>query len=493
MAGQKGSGKQGRGPNSGFGLGKKPRPVRRDGPVFVHDGSAKLQAPRPAERVVQKTNKRLGEFVIDRFSHDGRGVSQLDGKLVFIEGALPGETVSARWVSEHSRFIEARVDEVIQPSQDRVTPFCPHYHQCGGCQLQHVEPVAQVSQKQQAVLDQLLHWGKVTPDNVLTPVTSVDKGYRSRARLGVWIESDGRLSLGFRAKNSKKITSISECRVLDERLNGLLVPLQSTLQRLSWKHIVTHIECIATQTTLGLIVRHTKAVSIKDREQLRDFSQQSGAIIWFAGNQPGLTDMAGEEVDPRLFYQLDGLDIGFHPQDFTQINRAINQQMWDRVATLLAPQPNERILDLFCGVGNFTLPLAQRCRAVVGIEGVDVMVARGRENAERLGITNATFEMADLTTLSEHRLKMLVEDGVNAVLLDPPRDGAKEIVTSLVNWVKKGVIAPSRVVYVSCNPATLARDAALFTEVGYALSHVGVLDMFPHTAHVESIALFERN
>lgn len=487
----KGGSVKGSGPKKGGSmLGKKPRPKKADGSVYVRDDAPRRNQPRAAEKVLPQFNKRLGEFTIDRLSHDGRGVTDLDGKTVFIAGALVHETVSARLVEEHARFIDARVDQVISTSPERVAPPCVHYAQCGGCQLQHMQPAHQLLMKQDSLLQQLKRWGGVEPKRLLPPITLGDTGYRSRARLGVWYEDDGSVSLGFRQHYSNEITQIDQCLVLAPELNKLLAPLRGWLTELRAAKAVTHIELVKGQSDVAMVVRHTKKLTAADLSALAQLAANQGAKVWLEPNgNLGLTDLQGQVCDPRLSYEVAGLDLGYHPQDFTQVNPQVNQQMVAQALDLLALKPNDRALDLFCGIGNFTLPMARQCAEVVGIEAVESMVLRGRENAARLQIDNAQFIAANLTDMTHTQLQRL-GGNINALLLDPPRDGAKDIIATIQRWVAGKQLSPKRIVYVSCNPATLARDSALLAEAGYQLDAVGVLDMFPHTSHVESMALF---
>ena len=487
---------KGSGPKKGASLlGKKPRPKKADGKVYVRDDAPCRNQPRAAEKVLPQFNKRLGEFTIDRLSHDGRGVADLDGKTMFIAGALVNEKVTARLVEEHARFIDARVDQIITPSPERVTPPCQHYADCGGCQLQHMPPAQQLLMKQDSLLQQLKRWGGVEPKRVLAPITLSDTGYRSRARLGVWYEEDGSVSLGFRQHYSNEITQVDECLVLTPALNQLLAPLRSWLTTLRAAKAVTHIELVKGQPddspgSSAIIVRHIKKLAEADLNSLSQLAEQQQVHVWLEPNgNIGLTDIQGNSCDPRLYYEVAGLRLAYHPQDFTQVNPPVNQQMVAQALALLALQPDDRALDLFCGIGNFTLPMARQCAEVVGIEAVESMVLRGRENAETLGIGNATFIAANLADMTHTQLQRL-GGNINALLLDPPRDGAKDIIASIQRWVRGKQLSPKRIVYVSCNPATLARDSALLADVGYQLDAVGVLDMFPHTSHVESMALF---
>ncbi|HWV16859.1 MAG TPA: 23S rRNA (uracil(1939)-C(5))-methyltransferase RlmD [Cellvibrio sp.] len=475
------------GNRGGTPLGKKPRPKKAEGEfAFAKDDAPRRDKPRAPEKKISQFNMRLGEFSIDRMSHDGRGISQWKDKTLFIDGALAGERVTARLLEEHSRYAEARADEVIAASPYRQPPPCAHYALCGGCQLQHLDPEQQLLMKQDAVLEQLERWGGVIPRQVVTPIHSASEGYRTRARLGVWYEDDGEVTLGFRQRQSNKLVQIDQCLVLAADLNRLLAPLKTWLTGLRSARAVTHIELIAAHPGATLVLRHTKPLDAADLAALESLAQSLDFTVWLQGAEgASLKDFTGKLVDPRLVYQLQGpgLELGFHPQDFTQVNPQVNNKMVAQAIEWLALQGDERVLDLFCGIGNFTLPLAQRCAEVFGIEAVDSMVERGRENAARANIANVSFLAADLGKTSENRLYQTCGE-IDAVLLDPPRDGAKEIISKLPQ------LSPRRIVYVSCNPATLARDAKVLAEAGYQLDSLGVMDMFPHTAHIESMALF---
>lgn len=476
-------------------LGAKPRPQSKQGkqdkaasaPAFDFSDQPKLSAPRgKAQDPSQRPEQRLGEFTIDRLSHDGRGLSQWQGKTLFIEGALAGERVSARFVREQGRLVEARVDHVLEVAPERQAPPCPHYAQCGGCQWQHMTPEAQLAAKEKIVFEQLQRWAGLVPERRLPPVTSSSQGYRSCARMGVWYEKDGSVTLGFRQRQSKQLVQIEQCLVLSERLNQLLAPLHTWLIRDHSARAITHVELLDSDAGAALVLRHTKTPGERDLHGLRQLAREQDCAIWLDDGQQ-LYDLEGQVCDPRLGYQLaeQGLSLNYHPGDFIQVNPRVNQAMVTQALALLDLQPHEQVLDLFCGIGNFTLPLAKACAQVIGVEAVESMVERGRENAALAGLTNARFMAADLTKLSAYQLEQRC-GRIDAVLLDPPRDGAKELVSHMAQ------LAPSRVLYVSCNPATLARDAKILAEQGYQLDAAGVLDMFPHTQHVESMALFRR-
>lgn len=474
-------------------FGKKPRPNKSgEESIFIRDDSPRRNQPRQAEPLSPQINKRLGEMVIDRQGHDGRGVAHYEGKTVFVSGALAGERVSARLVAEHSRFIEARADQILEAAPERAQPPCPHYADCGGCQLQHMQPDQQLAMKQKIVLEQLHRWGGVVPKRILPPISVGNTGYRSRARLGVWYEPDGQVTLGFRQQNSKTLTDIQTCLVLVPELDRLISPLREWLGGLQTNKAVTHIELINTSDASAVVLRHTRSLSETDKTGLSQFAQVSGCKVWLepSGNI-GLTDIQGQPVDPRLTYRLQqqSIELGFHPQDFTQVNHRINELMVAQALDLMTLSATDQVVDFFCGIGNFTLPIARQVAKVTGVEAVDAMVERGRENADRMAIKNVRFVKADLSNLNHTQMLQLCREA-NVVLMDPPRDGAKELVAQLKEWRQKGQLNAQRIVYVSCNPATLARDAGVLVEAGYHLETLGVLDMFPHTSHVESMALF---
>jgi 23S rRNA (uracil1939-C5)-methyltransferase len=473
-------------------LGQKPRSTRavEQKPAdklfaFEAENNPRLNKPRTEKLVQPMNDMRLGEFTIDRMSHDGRGIAQWNGKTLFVDGALPGERISARLVRDHARYAEGRLDKLLEVAPERVQPICVHYAECGGCQLQHLEPRQQINFKQAAVLQQLEVWGGVKPKHILPPIQSATQGYRRCARLGIDY-TNGDVTLGFRKNNSRQLVQIAECSVLVQDLNRLLAPLKTWLTELHAAEAVTHLELIQTEQQTAVVLRHVQPLDSADLNALASLAKALGISVWLKGGEsPQLQDLNGQDVDPRLSYALADMQLDFHPLDFIQVNPDVNSQMVAQALHLLALKGNERVLDLFCGIGNFTLPLARKCAEVIGIEAVESMVQRGRENASKLGVNNVQFMAANLSNMSEHRLGQTCGK-IDAVLLDPPRDGAKEIVAKLPQ------LSPKRIVYVSCNPATLARDAKVLVAAGYQLDSVGVLDMFPHTAHVESMALFVR-
>jgi 23S rRNA (uracil1939-C5)-methyltransferase len=424
---------------------------------------------------------------VDSLAHDGRGVARVNAKTVFIDGALSGEDVSFTYTATHRNYDEGAVDEVLTASPHRVTPRCPHYGICGGCSFQHLAPEQQILAKQKVLLDDLRHIGKVTPGEVLPPLTGPHWGYRRKARLGVrWVAKKDKLLVGFREKRSNFLADLSRCETLHPSVGERIEELGSLLGSLETYDQVPQIEVAVDDVQTALVIRHLVPLSEADRARLRDYAQANDLRLYL---QPGGPDTIAplwpETIE--LGYALPAFDVNFRfaPGDFTQVNTDINRAMVERALGLLDLQPEDRVLDLFCGLGNFTLPIARRATAVVGVEGSIDLVKRARENAERNGIDNATFHAADLAADLSHAPWW--QGGFDKVLLDPPRSGAQETLAHLAK-LKVG-----RIVYVSCNPATLARDAGILVkEYGYVLEQAGVMDMFPHTAHVESIALFTR-
>ena len=419
-------------------------------------------------------------------SHDGRGIARLNGKTLFIEDALPGEEVTFRVLRRRKDYDEAEVREVVRASPTRVTPRCGHYGTCGGCVLQHMEPDAQLAAKQQTLLDNLQRIGGVQPRELLPPLKGPFWGYRRRARLAAHRSPSGRVFVGFTERHPHRVTDLHSCDVLDPSLAALLEPLSTLFSGLSIADRIPQIEAVVGESMVVLSLRVLTAPSAQDREALGTFERQHGLRFYL---QPGRSDSA-QPLDgqtPDLHYRLpeSGVVIGFLPTDFIQINGEVNRRLVELALAELDTQPGDRALDLFCGLGNFTLPLARCAASVTGVEGEAGLVVRARGNAERNRIGNALFHQADL--FAEQQQGAWAGEKYQRVLLDPPRAGAREIIAQFPRFKAE------RVVYVSCHPATLARDAKLLVEEqGYALLKAGVLDMFPHTAHVESIAVFGR-
>lgn len=427
------------------------------------------------------------DITIDSLAHDGRGVGRINGKAVFVEGALLGEKVVMQYTQCHGKYDEGRAMEVLQASSERVEPLCSAAAICGGCSLQHMHSDAQIAMKHKILQDQLAHFGDLKPKEWLAPMTGPTFGYRRKARLGAkYVEKKGRALVGFREKSSAFLAEIDQCHVLVPEVGLALPAFRTLIESLQERLQIPQIEVAQGDDATALVVRHMKPLPPADVEKLVQFCQQRQFHLYL---QPGGPDSIHkvwpEDNDLRLHYKLDefGLTLQFHPIDFTQVNPQINQKMVHQAIEFLDPQPNERILDLFCGLGNFTLPLATRAAHVVGVEGDEAMVVRGQENAAANNLSNVEFYGADLTKAFEGQ--PWAHGGFDKILIDPPRSGALEIVSKMT------VFKPKRIVYVSCNPATLARDAGELKKQGYRLLKAGVMDMFPHTTHVESIAVFE--
>jgi 23S rRNA (uracil1939-C5)-methyltransferase len=414
---------------------------------------------------------------ITALSHDGRGIARLAGKAMFIEDALPGESVRFRIYKRHREYDEAQTTEVLQASPQRVEPRCRHFGVCGGCALQHLAPEAQVTAKQQTLLDNLERIGGLKPKQVAVPLLGPVWGYRRRARLSAYRDPSGKVLVGFTERHRHRVTDILHCDVLDPKVGGLMDKLSELLSGLSIPDKIPQLEVAVGDDATVLVMRVMASPNDADRRQLEAFGQQHGMRIILQGEGP----------PPELHYRLPetGIDIAFQPADFIQVNGEMNRRLVELAMGALDPQADEDVLDLFSGLGNFTLPLARRCKSVVGVESEAGLVMRARQNAVSNGITNATFESANLFDEKQHG--HWAKRKYSRILLDPPRAGAREIIALFPHF------AARRIVYVSCHPATLARDAKLLAEQGWRLSQAGVLDMFPHTAHVESMAVFDRS
>lgn len=424
---------------------------------------------------------------IESLSHDGRGVSHVGGKAVFIPGTLPGEEVLFTYTRQTRRYDEGQVQEIRVASADRVAPRCPHFGVCGGCSLQHLSPGAQIQAKQQTLLDALKHIGKVAPETLLPPLTAEPWGYRRKARLGVkYVAKKGRVLVGFRERGTSLLSDLSRCEVLHPKVGELITPLGELIAGLSIKEQVPQIEVAMGDEDCVLVFRAMASPSEQDRDRLLAFGEQHGVAIYLQeGGMDTVRPLGTQAVELSYALPAFDLDIRFLPTDFTQVNRDINRLMVERALEMLAPQADERILELFCGLGNFTLPLARQAAEVVGVEGDAGLVRRARENATANGISNVRYYTANLYgPLDQEPWRQGI---YTKALLDPPRTGALEVLELLPR------LGVKRILYISCYPGTLARDAGeLVNKHGYKLKAAGVMDMFPHTAHVESIALFER-
>jgi len=434
----------------------------------------------------QKLPQDPVEVEIESLSHDGRGIARIEGKTVFVDGALAGETVKFLYIKKHSKYDEAKTIEVVaNASVDRVEAKCQHFGLCGGCSLMHMDPAAQLALKQKTLSEHLTHFGKLAPQTWLPPLTGPLFGYRRKARLGVkHVPKKERVLVGFREKGTPYLAVLEQCEVLDQRVGLRLAELGKMIAKLEAHSRIAQIEVAMDDEHVALIFRNLDPLSEQDQQALIAYGQENNLWIYLQSGGPDTVTPIWPE-NPQLSYAPEqGLTLEFEPNDFTQVNAEINQKMIPYAMSLLDVNKDDRILDLFCGLGNFSLPLARKVSEVVGVEGDEALVHHARENAQNNHLTNALFEQADLTQ-TELKDYPWAKAGFNKILLDPPRSGAFEVLHQLA------ALGVERLVYVSCNPATLARDAGeLVNNHGYTLVSTGVMDMFPHTKHVESIALF---
>ena len=425
------------------------------------------------------------ETQIESLSHDGRGVARIEGKTVFIDGALGGETVRFRYSKQHSKYDEGRVVEVLNAAPDRVEAKCDHYGVCGGCSLMHMAPEAQLVLKQKTLMEQMSHFGHIEPAEWIEPMTGPLWGYRRKARLGVkHVPKKERVLVGFREKGTPYLALLDKCEVLDPRVGTRLAELGSMIATLAAYNRIAQVEVAMDDKNTALVFRNLEPLSESDQKILIAYGQKNDLWIYLQSGGPD-TITPIWPTSPQLSYAPErGLTLMFEPSDFTQVNATINQNMIQRTMGLLEVCAKDRVLDLFCGLGNFSLPLAKRVNEVVGVEGDAALVKHAQNNAKVNQLDNATFEQADLTKTALKDYSW-ASGGFNKILLDPPRSGAFEVLSQLAD------LGAERIVYVSCNPATLARDAGeLVHKHGYTLVSAGIMDMFPHTSHVESIALF---
>lgn len=425
---------------------------------------------------------------IESLDHEARGIARHEGKVVFVQDALPGETVKVRFTRRKPQFDQAVTEVVLKPGASRTTPRCPHFGVCGGCNMQHADPVSQIAFKQRILEDCLQRIGNVTPEVLLPVIQGPAWGYRHRARLSVRhvVKKDSVL-VGFHERSSSFVADMNQCHTLPPKMGFLIQPLRALMMALSIRDRMPQIEMAVGDDVTVLVLRILEAPSVEDCQQLRDFADQHGVQFWFQSKGPDTAIPFYPLEAPALNYRLEefGITMPFGPTEFTQVNPGINQMLVGRAVRLLDPKPGERVGDFFSGLGNFTLPLARSGATVVGVEGSAALVKRAAQNAAFNGLeANTEFLVANLFEATEDSLKAL--GPLDKVLIDPPRDGAVELVKSI------HALSPKRIVYVSCNPSTLARDAQILVhQQGYRLVSAGVANMFPHTAHVESIALFE--
>jgi 23S rRNA (uracil1939-C5)-methyltransferase len=426
---------------------------------------------------------------IESLDQEGRGVAHFDGKVIFIEGALTGEVVSYSSYRKKPAFEQAQVVKIFKTSSMRVQPKCKHFGVCGGCSMQHLDARAQVAVKQRILEDGLRHIGKVKPETILPAIYGEAWGYRERARISVkYVIKKSKMLVGFHEKRSSYVADMQSCEILAPKIAKLLPLLAELISGLSIRDKLPQIEVAVGEQVDALVLRVMDVPSPADEDALRAFADAHHIQFWLQTKGPESIVPFHPLDAPELSYSLPEFNVTmpFAPSEFTQVNSALNRVMISRALRLLDPQPNERIADLFCGLGNFTLPIARSGAQVLGIEGSDALVKRAQQNAVSNGLQgNTEFMAMNLFEMTEERFAKLGR--FDKLLIDPPRDGAFELVKSL-----GGDNAPKRIVYVSCNPATLARDAAELVQRGYVLKSAGVMNMFPHTSHVESIAVFER-
>lgn len=430
-------------------------------------------------------------LTIESLDLEARGVARRDGKVVFVAGALPGEQVLATINRRKPSFDTATTQQVIRASSQRVQPLCPSFGICGGCAMQHLEPSAQVAIKQRVLEDGLAHIGKVRPQRILPPLHGPAWGYRYRARLSVRVvRKKGGVLVGFREKRGSYVVDMTQCPVLPPHISQMLVPLRQLIGSLSCAERIPQIEVAVGDTVTALLLRHMEPLASQDITLLRQFADQHNVSWWLQPKGPDTVHLLDAADEGRLAYSLPefGLRMAYKPTDFTQVNHAINRSLISRALSLLGVQPGERVADLFCGLGNFTLPLATVASHVTGVEGSELLTQRAQESARQHGLDERTdFSTLNLFEVDAQWLRGL--GYFDRMLIDPPRDGAEAVCRALVDLAPAE--RPKRIVYVSCNPATLARDAGILVhEGGFILESAGAINMFPHTGHVESIAVF---
>lgn len=459
-----------------------------------------------ARRRRKKLPEGLFEAEIESLSHDGRGIAHIDGKVIFIEAALPKEKVKFKYQFQRKQFDEGMAVEISNDSPDRVKPICKHADICGGCSLQHMSTSKQLDMKQGVLVEQFKHIAETDIPEILPPLLSQNSAYRRKARLAVkYVTKKSKVLVGFREKRNSFVADIESCEVLHESVGQRLEEISDLIESLQARSTIPQIEFARGDDRSALIFRHLEPLSEVDCSLIKKFCLDYEFDMYLQSGGPStvtkielsevhseLTDsVEGNMSKNRLYFSLPKYDItfAFHPNDFVQVNASLNEKMIDRVMSEMALDASDKVLDLFCGLGNFSLPLASQCGSLVGVEGSEEMVVRATENALSNNVSNCTFFTLDLTQdladLKQDSASWLNQD-FDKLLIDPPRSGALEIVEKIELFSVK------KIVYVSCNPATLARDAKVLLDKGYKLKSAGIMDMFPHTNHVESIAVFEK-
>ncbi|OGT31126.1 MAG: hypothetical protein A3E87_04390 [Gammaproteobacteria bacterium RIFCSPHIGHO2_12_FULL_35_23] len=439
-----------------------------------------------------KSKLPQGTFIaqIHGLSHDGRGIATVNNKTTFIPYTLIGEEAEFEYTYHKSSFAEGKAIKILSPAPERLSPFCEYFTVCGGCSLQHMSHTAQMAHKQSTLLEQLKHFGNVKANTVMSPVVGLQQGYRNKARLGVRnVPKKGLPLVGFRERQKSFITEIEHCAILNPTVGKIIKPLRELISTLSIPFDIAQLEVAVGDDKTALIFRHLKPLSQADNNLLKAFSETHHLTIYLQPKGLDSIHLLGSPTEcPLLSYRIPyyQLELLFHPSDFTQINMSINLQLIDLVNELLATNEQDLILDLFCGLGNFTLPMATLAKQVVGVEGNTKAVERATLNAQHNQLNNVSFYTCDLSQPLDQKPWAALP--YNKLLLDPARSGALEIVQSFEKFA-----TITHIVYVSCNPATLARDLnVLVNQQGFVLEKIGILDMFPHTSHVESIALLKR-
>ncbi len=427
--------------------------------------------------------------VIESLDHEGRGVAHVEGKAIFIEGALPGEVVEYSVYRKRPSYEQAQVSRVLRPSAQRVPPKCTYFGMCGGCSMQHLDPLAQAAAKQRVLEDAFSHIAKVTPEVLYPAIYGPAWGYRYRARISVKnVPKKGGILVGFHERKSSYVADMLSCEVLPPYISALLPKLRVLIAGLSIPERIPQIEIAVGESATVLVFRHLEPLSITDQQALSAFADTHDLEVWLQAKGPDSVVRLHPASAPGLHYSLPEFDLNldFRPTDFTQVNVHINRILIRRAMQLLQPKAGERIADLFCGLGNFSLPIARSGAHVVGVEGSKQLVERARQNAAKNGLAGISeFHVANLFEATADSLAAL--GPLDKMLIDPPREGAVAVVKAISDAQR-----PARIVYVSCNPSTLARDAAILVhEKGYRLCGAGIANMFPQTSHVESIALFE--
>ena len=437
----------------------------------------------------KRRNHEPETALIESITHDGRGIAAVDGKKVFIAGALAGESVQFIRRKTRRNYDEAELLEVLQASDERIEAKCAAFGTCGGCSLQHISMQQQRSIKFQTLKDNLQRIGQVEPDRWLEPITGADWNYRRRGRLGVKeVSAKGRVLVGFREKLAPYITDMHRCEILDGPVGGLIDALSELIGKLSVSARLPQIEIAVAENDVALVFRILDPINANDEALFCEFAVAHDLRVYLQpGGLDSVTLLHPPDRNEPLFYSLPEFDvrIAFDPVGFVQINAEVNRSMVSAAVELLQVTEDDKVLDLYCGIGNFSLPLARRAGTVLGVEGDAMLVAAATDNAGRNDLQNASFRLADLDKISGN--EAWIKEGWDRVLLDPARSGAAEVVKHMP------ALGAQRIVYVSCHPGTLARDAGvLVNEHGYHLEAAGIIDMFPHTAHVESIAVFSK-